>query len=144
MCTQLPLEKGAHPPPPNFDPCLFSPNGWMDEDAAWYGSRTQPRPHCTRRGPGSPEKGTAAPLGSCLLWPRSPISDSATAELLLHSSRQIVAILYNGRPCSHKNCPFPWGIWTHGIHSSLGQPESSTRTASVHGTVFAGLTTVSL
>ena len=70
----------------HLHPCLFWPNGWMDEDAAWYGSRTRPRPHCTRRGTGSPERGTAAPppplFGSCLLWPRSPVS--ATAELLLN------------------------------------------------------------
>ena len=26
--------KRAHPPPPNFSPCLLWPNGWMDEDAA--------------------------------------------------------------------------------------------------------------
>ena len=36
---------------PNFGPCLLWPNGWMDEGAAWYGSRPRPGPHCTRRGP---------------------------------------------------------------------------------------------
>jgi len=45
-----PREKGT-PTLPNFGPCLLWPNGWMDEDAAWYGSRPRPRPHCTRRGP---------------------------------------------------------------------------------------------
>jgi len=44
--------KKAHPPHPIFDPCLLWPNGWMDEDATWYGSR-RPRPHCNRRGPSS-------------------------------------------------------------------------------------------
>jgi len=29
--------KRAHPPHPIFGPCLLWPNGWMDEDAAWYG-----------------------------------------------------------------------------------------------------------
>ena len=53
--------KKAHPPLPIFGPCLLWPNGWMDEDAAWYGSRPRPRPHCTRRGPSSRERGTAAP-----------------------------------------------------------------------------------
>jgi len=53
--------KRAHPPPPNFGPCLLWPNDWMDEDGAWYGSRHRPRPHCTRRGPSSRERGTAAP-----------------------------------------------------------------------------------
>jgi len=56
------------------------PNGWMDEYAACYteGSRPRPRPPCTRRGPSSRERGTAA--SPCLLWPRSPIS--STVELL--------------------------------------------------------------
>jgi len=38
--------KWAHPPDPIFGPCLLRPNGWMDEDATWYGSRPRPRPHC--------------------------------------------------------------------------------------------------
>jgi len=73
--------KRAHPSHPIFGPCLLWPNGWMDEDAAWYGSRSRPRPHCTRRGPSSRERVTATPLfGAHVLWPRSPIS--STAELL--------------------------------------------------------------
>jgi len=47
--------------PPVFGRCLLWPNGWMDEDATWYGSRPQPRPHCVRQGPNSlRERGTAA------------------------------------------------------------------------------------
>ena len=56
--------KRAHPPHPIFNPCLLGPNGWMDEDAAWYRNRPRSRPHCTRRGPSSRERGTAAPLFS--------------------------------------------------------------------------------
>ena len=56
MRTQLPPEKKAHP---IFGPCLLWPNGWMDEDAAWYGSRPRRRPHCTRQGPSSRKRGTA-------------------------------------------------------------------------------------
>jgi len=37
------------------------PNGWMDEDATWYGSRPRPRPHCIRRGPSSPRNGRSSP-----------------------------------------------------------------------------------
>ena len=53
--------KGAQPP--IFGPCLLWSNGWMDQDATWYGGRPQPRPHCVRWGPSSPPKkgGTAAP-----------------------------------------------------------------------------------
>jgi len=53
--------KKAHQPLPNFGPCLLWPDGWLDEDAAWYRSRPQSRPHCTRRGPSFRERSTAAP-----------------------------------------------------------------------------------
>ena len=33
---------------------VLSPNGWMDQDATWYGGRPRPRRHCVRRGPSSP------------------------------------------------------------------------------------------
>jgi len=37
------------------------PNGWMDQDATWYGGRPWPTPHCVRWGPTSPtERGAAA------------------------------------------------------------------------------------
>jgi len=60
--------KRAHPPHPIFGPCLLWPNGWMDEDSAWYGSRPRPKPHCTRRGPSSREWGRAAPLVSAHVY----------------------------------------------------------------------------
>jgi len=51
--------KGAQPPV--FGPCLLWPNGWMDEDDTWYGSRPRPRRHCVRQGPTHPcKRGTAA------------------------------------------------------------------------------------
>jgi len=93
-----PPEK-RHSPPPNFGQCLLWPNGWMDEDATWYGSRPRPRPYCVRRGPrSSPQKGVQQPplFGPCLLWPRSPIS--ATAELLLPN------ILLKKIPVMGKTC----------------------------------------
>ena len=79
-------EKGHTHSHPIFVPCPLWPNGWMDEDAAWYGSRPRLRPHCTRRGPSSRERGQHLPplFGPSLLWPRSPIS--ATTELLLLNS----------------------------------------------------------
>jgi len=51
----------GHSPPPIFGPCLLWPNGWMDEDATWYGSRHQPRPHCIRGGPIHTAKGAQQP-----------------------------------------------------------------------------------
>jgi len=47
--------KGAQPPP-IFCACLLWPNGWMDQDATWYGSRPRPRPHC-QMGTQLPQKG---------------------------------------------------------------------------------------
>ena len=32
--------------PPIFGPYLLQPNGWMDQDATWYGGRPQPRGLC--------------------------------------------------------------------------------------------------
>jgi len=31
------------------------PNGWMDQDATWYGGRPRPRRHCVRWGPAPPK-----------------------------------------------------------------------------------------
>ena len=56
---------------PIFRPCLLWPNGWMDQDATWYGGRPWPRLHCVRWGPSCPRKGhrSPPPFGPCLLWP---------------------------------------------------------------------------
>ena len=45
-----PPEKMALPHP-IFGLCLLWPNGWVDQDATWYGGRPQPRPHCARWDP---------------------------------------------------------------------------------------------
>jgi len=74
MGTKLPPEKRAHPPHPIFGPCLLWPNGWMDEDATWYGSRPRPRPHCIRWGPSSPRKGHSSPPS---FWPMSIVASVA-------------------------------------------------------------------
>jgi len=65
----IPSPKGAQPP--IFGPCLSWPNGWMDQDATWYGGRPWPKPHYVRWGPSSlPKKERSSPLfGRCLLWP---------------------------------------------------------------------------
>jgi len=43
-------KKGAESPPPIFGPWLLWPNGWMHQDATWYGGRPQPRGLCVRWG----------------------------------------------------------------------------------------------
>jgi len=51
------------PAPPIFGPYLLWPNGWMDQDATWYGGRPQPRRLCARWGPSTPpHKGGGAPV----------------------------------------------------------------------------------
>jgi len=40
-----PRKKGT-PPLPIFGPCLLWPNGWMDQDATWYGDKPRPRQRC--------------------------------------------------------------------------------------------------
>jgi len=48
MGTQLPSplpQQGRGQSPPIFGPCLLSPNGCMDQDETWHGSRPWPWPH---------------------------------------------------------------------------------------------------
>jgi len=53
-----PSHKGGGGPSPIFDPFLLWPNGWMHQDATWYGSRPQPRRLCVRWRPSPlPQRG---------------------------------------------------------------------------------------
>ena len=62
MGTQPPLHKKGEGGPPIFGLCLLWPNGWMDQDATWYGGRPRRRRHCVRWGPISlPERACTAP-----------------------------------------------------------------------------------
>jgi len=57
MGTQLPSRKKGTEPP-IFGPSLLWPNGWMHQDATWYGGWPQPRRLCIRWGPSHlPQKG---------------------------------------------------------------------------------------
>ena len=46
---------------PVFGLRFLWPNGWMDEDATWYGSRPRPRPHCILDGVPLCAKGAQQP-----------------------------------------------------------------------------------
>ena len=76
--------KGAQPPV--FGPCLLRPNGWTDEDASWYGSRSRPRPHCVTRRP--PAKGAQQQSPSF-----RPISIVATTAQLLFFKVQMSDVI---------------------------------------------------
>jgi len=57
------LKKGAEPP--IFGPFLLWPNGWMRQDATWYGACPQPRRLCVRWGPSPlPKKGAEPPFSA--------------------------------------------------------------------------------
>jgi len=50
------------PAPQIFGPFLLWPNGWVHQDATWYGCRPQPRGLCVRWRPSPPPpKGGGAP-----------------------------------------------------------------------------------
>jgi len=50
------------------------PNGWMDQDATWYGDRPRPWRLCVRWGPSPPP-----PIfGPHLLWPNGWMNEDAT------------------------------------------------------------------
>jgi len=72
--TRLPSPKRGQSPLPNFRPYLLWPNGWIDQDATWYGGRPLPRRLYVRwRSRSSPKKRGGAPpqiFGPCLLWPK--------------------------------------------------------------------------
>ena len=62
MGTQPPHHKGGGAPSPIFGPFLLWPNGWMHQDATWYGGRPWPMRHCVRWAPSSPfPKGAQPP-----------------------------------------------------------------------------------
>ena len=63
-----PQKKMAHPPHPIFGPCLLWPNGWIHEDATWYGSIDLGPGHCIRRGPSYPRKGHSTSLFSAHVY----------------------------------------------------------------------------
>jgi len=54
--------------PPIFGSFLLWPNGWMHQDATWYGGSPRPRRHCVRWGPGQlPRKKGHSPPPN--FWP---------------------------------------------------------------------------
>ena len=56
----IPQKKGTSAPP-NFGPCLLWSNGWMDEDAAWFGSIDLDPGHIVLDGVPAPAKGARQP-----------------------------------------------------------------------------------
>jgi len=51
------------------------PNGWTDQDQTWHAGRRRPQPHCVRREPRSPQRGTAPNFrcGQTAGWDKMPL-----------------------------------------------------------------------
>jgi len=98
MGTQPHPQKGAEPPSPIFGAFLLWPNGWIHQDATWYGCRPQPRGLCVRWRPSPLHKRGGAPhaqiFGPILLWPNGWMDQDAT--------------LHEGRPQPRRHC-VRWG-----------------------------------
>jgi len=79
-----PSQKGGGAASPIFGPFLLWPNGWMHQDATWYGDRPQPRGICVRWGPSPlPKKGAERPpqiFGPCLLRPNGCMDQDASGK----------------------------------------------------------------
>jgi len=70
-----PLPRKAAELPPIFGSFLLWTNGWMHQDATWYGGRPQPRQLCVRwRSSALPKKRRRPSIfGPRLLWPKGCI-----------------------------------------------------------------------
>ena len=64
---------------PHFLAHVLWPNGWMDQDATWYGGRPRPWPHCVRWGLLSPKGHTAnfRPMS----WPNGWLDQGSRCHL---------------------------------------------------------------
>ena len=77
---QLTSPKGGHSSP-QFSAHVLRPNGWMDQDATWYGGQPLPRRRCVRWG---------RPQFSVHVWPNGWMDEDAT--------------WYGGRPRPRTHC----------------------------------------
>jgi len=76
-----PFPPKGHSPPPIFGPHTLLRNGWMDQDATWYGGRPRPRLPCVGWGPmlPLPKKGRGPPIfGPGILWPNGWVDEDGT------------------------------------------------------------------
>jgi len=85
--SDIVLDGEPVPPPqegcraPTFRPMLW-PNGWMDQDAAWYEGKPRSRLHCVTWGPSSPSQKGQAPQFSAHVYCDQTVTISGTAEHL--------------------------------------------------------------
>jgi len=104
MGMQLPL-KGAQTP--IFGPCPLWPNGWMDQDATWYGGRHRPRRHCVRWGPSSPPQKGAEPRQFLAHVYCGQTAGWVTIPLCMEVTLSPGHIVFNGNPVPPKRVTVP-------------------------------------
>ena len=117
--TPLP-QTGAEPPPQIFGPSLLRPNGWMHQDATWYGSRPQPTRYCVRCGPSYPQKKAHPPrpifahvyCGQMAGWMKTPLS----TEIDLGAG----PIVLDGVPAPAKGAQHP--LFSAHVYCGHGRP----------------------
>jgi len=96
MGTQSSLSrKGGRAPPSIFGPCLLWPNGWMDQDATWYGCIGLGPDHILLHGHPAPPNFRSTSIVAI----RSPIS--ATVEHLVVGGLTIVTDRPNYSVCNN-------------------------------------------
>ena len=114
FCTEISLRSGdivldGDPAPPSkngaqqpllFGPCILWTNGWIDQDATWYGDRPRPRRHCTR----------LTPLFS---WPYYQLSKLCYLTVILHYSH------HRNRSSRESCCASLWSPYVIGGHYIL-------------------------
>ena len=142
MGTQPPPHKGGGAPSPIFGPFLLWPNGWMHQNATWYGGRPRPTRYCVRCGPSYPQKtghthlhpflahvysGQMAgwmktPLGTEVeLGPGHTVLDGVTAPRKGHSSPLFSAHVYCGHGCPSQlllsSCNIDYSVVTYVVYT---------------------------
>jgi len=92
--------------PTIFRPFLLWPNGWMHQDAIWYGGRPRPRQRA-RWGPSSPPppKGHSPfPIfGPCLLWPSGCMYQDTKLVQTMEVGLSLGHIVLDGDPAPSPN-----------------------------------------
>ena len=113
MGNQFHSPKRGQSPPPIFGPFLLSRNGWMPQDATWYGGRPQPRRLCVGWGPSYPQKKRA------------------------HAPTQFLAHAYCGQPAGWMKTPLGTEVEFGPGHVVLdGDPASAAKKAQQRSSPF--------
>jgi len=106
-------QKKGRSPPPNLRPIFMWRNGWIHQDATWYGGRPQPRRLCVRWGPSFPPQKGRSPqfsahvyCGQTVAWIKMPLGTEV--GLGLHN---IVLALEGAQPPIFGQCP----LWPNGL-----------------------------